>query len=83
MCEQARGWMTFVCWLSSDWDDWVARAVLLVLAAALLSLIIGVLARVLRFFQMDVDDIRRLPRDRRVTRATEEPLTPDEPDADR
>lgn len=83
MCEQPHGWMTLLCWLASDWDDWIARAALLVIAAALLSLIVGALARLLRFFQMDVDDIRRLPRSRRVARPAEQALAPDEPDADR
>jgi hypothetical protein len=36
---------------------------------------------VLRFFRMDVDDIRRLPRGAQVTRAAEAALSPDEPDA--
>lgn len=83
MCEHPHDWTSLLCWLAKDWDDWVARAVLLVFAAALLSLLVGVLARVLRFFAMDVDDIRRLPRSKQVTRADEGSLTPDEPDAQR
>lgn len=79
MCEQPHGWMSFLCWLANDWDDWIARAVLLVLAAALLSLLVGALARALRLFAMDSDDIRRLPRGQQVMRAAAEALTPDEP----
>ncbi|HEX4619889.1 MAG TPA: hypothetical protein VH135_09170 [Steroidobacteraceae bacterium] len=83
MCEHPDNWTSLLCWLANDWDDWVARAVLLLLAAVVLSLLVGVLARVLRFFAMDVDDIRRLPRSQRVTPAEQASLAPDEPDAQR
>jgi hypothetical protein len=83
MCEQPHGsLMGLLCWLASGAGA-VPRALLVVLAAALLALLVGALARVLRFFQMDSDDIRRLPSRERITRAPEGTLIPDEPDLHR
>jgi hypothetical protein len=83
MCEQPHGsLMGLLCWLAGDGGA-VPHALLLVLAAALLALLVGALARVLRLFQMDLDDIRRLPSRERITRPAEGALIPDQPDLHR
>lgn len=81
MCPQSHdSVLGYLCWLAVGAGA-LPRAVLLVGAATVLAFLIGALARLLRFFQMDPDDIRRAPQSEPVTHAPDAALTPDEPDA--
>ena len=67
-------------WFSRAWGNYPERALILLLLAAALSLIVGTLARLLRFFRMDPDDVRRLPLKERIARTiAKAPLPQDEP----